>query len=84
MYIRRWIEDKIKDLLKIFPVIVISGPRQVGKTTLLKNSALFKNAKYISFDDLGTLATLSESPSMVIPDTDMVIIDEVQDSLKYY
>ena len=78
MYIRRWIEDKIKDLLKIFPVIVISGPRQVGKTTLLKNSILFKNAKYISFDDLGTLAILSESPSMVIPDSDIVIIDEVQ------
>ena len=78
MYIRRWIEDKIKDLLKIFPVIVISGPRQVGKTTLLKNSTLFKNAKYISFDDLGTLAILSESPSMVIPDSDIVIIDEVQ------
>ena len=78
MYIRRWIEDKIKDLLKIFPIIVLSGPRQVGKTTLLKNSTLFKKAKYISFDDLGTLAVLSGSPSMVIPDSDMVIIDEVQ------
>ena len=56
MYIRRWIEDKIKVLLKIFPVIVLSGPRQVGKTTLLKNSTLFKKAAYISFDDLGTVS----------------------------
>jgi len=78
MYIRRWIEDKIKVLLKIFPVIVLSGPRQVGKTKILKNSTLFKKAAYISFDDLGTLAILSESPSMVIPDSDIVIIDEVQ------
>ena len=34
-YFHRVIEDKIKDYLKIFPVVGITGPRQSGKSTTL-------------------------------------------------
>ena len=34
-YIKRSIESKLEELEKAFPVIMITGSRQVGKTTLL-------------------------------------------------
>ena len=36
MYIKRSIEKKIEELANFFPVLMICGPRQVGKTTMLK------------------------------------------------
>ena len=35
-YIKRNVEQKIHQLLSFFPVVLIVGPRQVGKTTLAK------------------------------------------------
>lgn len=36
MYIRRHIESVINEFLQQFPVLLATGPRQVGKTTLLQ------------------------------------------------
>ena len=36
-YIKRAIEDTVTDISKMFPVLLLTGPRQVGKTTLLQN-----------------------------------------------
>jgi len=48
-YIKRTLEAVLKQTIKEFPVIVLSGPRQSGKTTLLKH--LFeKNYDYISLE----------------------------------
>ncbi len=44
MYIKRLIEDKVKEAAAQMPVISITGPRQSGKTTLSR--ALFPNYKY--------------------------------------
>ncbi len=48
--IKRHLADKIKQLAGKYPVISISGPRQSGKTTLIKN--LFPKFKYISLEDI--------------------------------
>jgi len=37
MYIKRHIEAVVTDLLTQYPCILISGPRQVGKSTLIQN-----------------------------------------------
>ena len=76
MYVKRWLEEKIKRYLKIFPVVVVIGPRQSGKTTMVKK--VFKEAQYINFDDVYTLYTARKDPKSVIPYHDMVILDEVQ------
>ena len=34
-YIKRAVEDTITRVSKIFPILLVTGPRQVGKTTLL-------------------------------------------------
>jgi len=76
MYVKRWLEEKIKGYLKIFPVVVVIGPRQSGKTTMVKK--VFKEAQYINFDDVYTLYTARKDPKSVIPYHDIVILDEVQ------
>ncbi|MEK7587522.1 MAG: hypothetical protein AAB457_01745 [Patescibacteria group bacterium] len=43
--IKRELGHKIKSLLKSFPIVAVIGPRQSGKTTLLKN--LFPRFAYL-------------------------------------
>ena len=38
-YIKRAAEDTIARVSKMFPVLLVTGPRQVGKTTLLQRLA---------------------------------------------
>ena len=47
IYIKRSIEKKLKKLSESFPVIMITGSRQVGKTTLLNNMREQNKINYI-------------------------------------
>ena len=49
MYIQRALEPIVIEMSKSFPVILITGPRQIGKTTLLKQLAE-PNRNYISLE----------------------------------
>ncbi len=49
MYIQRELEEEILDGANSFPVVTLTGPRQSGKTTLLKH--LFPDKKYISLEN---------------------------------
>ena len=49
MYIKRTIEENIKNLTNQFKVLLVTGARQVGKSTLLKHCD--KNRNYITLDD---------------------------------
>ena len=48
-YIHRLLEKEILEATAYFSVITVTGPRQSGKSTLLKN--LFPNALYRSLED---------------------------------
>lgn len=76
-YIKRNIEDVIKKQERLFKVILITGARQVGKTTVLKN--LRPNLKYITLDDMILAQTAIEEPIMFLESNKPpIIIDEVQ------
>ena len=49
--IKRNIEIIIEDTIKHYPITLVTGPRQIGKSTLLYNSFLNKGYTYISLDD---------------------------------
>ena len=56
MYIKRKIEYQIQESLKSKEIIAVVGPRQCGKTTLLKHIASSLNdTNFISFDDIKAL-----------------------------
>ena len=81
-YIKRTMEKTVEKMKKSFPVIMITGPRQVGKTTLLSIMAdKNKNEKinFISLDDLNARSLAIEDPELFLRTYEMpLIIDEFQ------
>lgn len=78
MYYTRTIEPTIKKINETFPVLIVTGPRQVGKTTLLTRLA-DKNRKIISLDNPTIRAFAKTEPELFIQRyAPPVLIDEVQ------
>ena len=64
--------------LGLFPVWLVLGPRQVGKTSLLKHCSAL-DRQYISLDDLPTRRRATESPELFTQSIKLpVLIDEIQ------
>lgn len=84
MDIDRFYETKINGLLKKGKVLVVYGPRQVGKTTMIqKFITTFKGKVYSSSGENSDLYAIlsSQSFSKIIPyfaDYDLIFIDEAQ------
>jgi len=75
--ITRASESTIRALLKGFPVITITGPRQSGKTTLAK--AIFSDKPYASLEDPDVRVTARDDPrSFLERFPDGAVLDEVQ------
>lgn len=78
MHIERTLSQSILDASKSFKVILLTGPRQVGKTTLLENLQK-DNRSYVSLDALDVRAAAQEDPAGFIERLKLpVLIDEVQ------
>lgn len=61
-------------------ILVLTGARQVGKSTLLLNEAPFREFRYLSMDDFGVLQQANDRPEELWAGTDRIILDEVQKS----
>ncbi|MEI8199239.1 MAG: ATP-binding protein [Eubacteriales bacterium] len=78
MYIKRSVEQTIKNIIGNFPVLLIIGPRQIGKTTLLRSLAE-EGRKYVSLDDPGIRDLAVREPALFLQRySPPVIIDEIQ------
>lgn len=80
-FIERTIKNSIKEIEKSFPVVMITGPRQVGKTTLLKmiQEANGNKISYVSLDELSTRTLAVEDPELFLRTyKPPLIIDEFQ------
>ena len=77
-YIPRWLEDRIEESLKSHPVVILTGPRQVGKSTLLENASFLKNWRYLTLDDPDILEQAREDPKGLLLEDQPTMIDEVQ------
>lgn len=77
MYIKRTSEDVIKNLSKQFKVVLVTGARQVGKSTLLKHCD--ENRNYVSLDDLSERELAINEPKLFLETHKApLIIDEIQ------
>lgn len=81
MYINRSIEGRLLKLLDHFPAVAILGPRQAGKTTLVKEirKQLDKESIYLDLENPVDLAALDHPGEFLNSVSDKtVIIDEIQ------
>ena len=77
MYLHRSIEYFLQKAIRQTKVILITGARQTGKTTVIKNT--FPEFNYITLDDENMLMLAKQDPSLFFKDQDFpLIIDEVQ------
>lgn len=75
--IPRFLEKKLIEVSKKFPVVAILGPRQSGKTTLAK--ATFPQHRYVSLEDLDTRSFAEKDPRGFLQDIGpQAILDEIQ------
>src|SRR3990170_796663 len=74
----RLIEARVAEAMADTPVVLIAGPRQAGKTTLVQRIADNQGLRYLTLDDDLTLLAAREDPVGMIRDLDRAVIDEVQ------
>lgn len=82
-YTKRSEESAIKEALKDGLIVILYGPRQVGKTTLAKEIAKsYKQSSYYSCDDPDVVARLQNKSALelksFIGNDELVIFDEAQ------
>jgi predicted AAA+ superfamily ATPase len=73
----RWIKPLLEKALQSFPVVVVAGARQVGKTTLVRDLCPGPQRRYHSLDSLDVLEQAQQSPDSLLEDLP-VTLDEVQ------
>lgn len=78
MYIKRTMETTIAKASNSFPVLMITGPRQIGKTTLLQRCSE-SNRRYVTLDDLNERSLAKTDPELFFKrNPPPILIDEVQ------
>lgn len=78
-YIRRSLEKIVLQVTKEYPVLLLSGPRQVGKTTMLKKLMEGTERSYVSLDDLQERELARTDPELFLQlHKPPILIDEVQ------
>lgn len=77
-YIKRDLEAEILEISKEYSCILVTGPRQVGKTTMLRH-IMTPERKYITLDDLDERRLARTDPALfIVQHPAPVLIDEVQ------
>lgn len=75
---KRRIEPRIAEALLDTPVVLLAGPRQAGKTTLVRQIAAQQGMRYLTLDDELTLLSAREDPIGLVRSLDRAVIDEIQ------
>ncbi len=75
--IKRALKEKLLSLARLFPVVSITGPRQSGKTTLVKDA--FSEYDYVTLEDPDVRQLIAEDPRKYLQNREKgLIVDEAQ------
>ncbi|MCH5274037.1 MAG: AAA family ATPase, partial [Lachnospiraceae bacterium] len=83
-YIKRAAENTVLRVSEMFPVLLVTGPRQVGKTTLLQRLAEMQRStgverKYVTLDAPDVRYLAKNDPALFLQRySPPVLIDEIQ------
>jgi hypothetical protein len=71
------IKARVAEAMADTPVVLLAGPRQAGKTTLVRQLAN-REMRYLTLDDELTLLAAREDPVGMVRSLDRAVIDEIQ------
>ena len=74
----RAIQSKLDEAFADTPAVLVSGPRQAGKTTLVRQIAQDQGLRYLTLDDPMVQLAARQDPVAWIRELDRAVIDEVQ------
>lgn len=78
-YIKRNLENVVNQVTKEYPVVLVTGPRQVGKTTMLQKLMEGTNRGYVTLDDLNERSIAKTDPELFLQlHKPPILINEVQ------
>lgn len=84
-YIVRDLERKFLKMNQVFKVLLVTGARQVGKTTMLKHLAMGKNRTFVTMDDAQNRELAERDPKLFFQMyKPPLLIDEVQKAPKLF
>jgi uncharacterized protein len=76
--IERIYKNKLLNMLDVFPVVAVIGPRQVGKSTLVLSEPISQNRQYITLDDLTSRTLAERDPLTLLEQPGPLTINEIQ------
>jgi len=77
-YLDREISSRVREALRDMPVVVLTGLRQCGKSTFLRNDPALKKRRYFSLDRFGDLEALRTNAEAILGEPGPTTIDEAQ------
>ncbi|MBM7560923.1 ATP-binding protein [Fusibacter tunisiensis] len=78
MFIDRALESIVEEVSNTYPVLLVTGPRQIGKTTLLEHVSK-SNRNYVTLDDPMARQLAKDEPALFLQRyTPPITIDEIQ------
>lgn len=77
-YLQRWLTPSFLLATRENPVVVLTGARQVGKSTFLEHCLPKEKWRYLTLDNLDVLDQANRDPAPLFADPAPLIIDEVQ------
>lgn len=79
MYLHRLLEKTLSQVQKTFPAVVLTGPRQSGKSTLLRHFLAARKPTILSLEEPHTRALIAEDPLSYLKRLPKpVVLDEIQ------
>jgi hypothetical protein len=79
-YHQRWLTPILQEATQFHPVLVLTGARQVGKSTLLRYAEPFKHWRYLTLDNYDVLQQSQRDPDALWAGATHIVIDEAQKS----
>jgi predicted AAA+ superfamily ATPase len=75
--IYRTLEEKLRQLMRLYPVVSVTGPRQSGKTTLIRNT--FSHLPYVNLENPDNRALALNDPRLFLSNYPQgAVLDEIQ------
>ncbi|MDH4153927.1 MAG: ATP-binding protein [Nitrospira sp.] len=78
--LNRHLTPLIRQALNTFPVVVVTGARQTGKSTLIRELLTPHTREYLTLDDLDVLERAHKEPDALLTVNKRMTIDEIQRS----